>query len=345
MLGIEYILNEWSKPTITLTTEEVSDTLKDVILSCNIAINTTSDFLLFDKFEEELIQINKRFVKPWTLLRESIRVMNIQAMATNVKIVEECDHESRWDAPLTVHVDSTQFGVVVRNFLSNAIKFSKPETTITVSTRFQPSFTCDASVSELGKFRSPKNQTRSNSFDNLTPKGVLRVSVADQGCGIAEEHIKKLFQQYFQISPDILQSGKGSGIGLWLCKKIIELQDGVVGVSSDGVSQGSTFFFEFPCFDIGSDLFSPVNRLNKNKTNNFPSACASPQNDVVDSGQKYNILIVDDSILVCKMVQKILDEISYSNRISTSGDKAIKIIKAEVDFYDIVLLDYSMPEV
>jgi signal transduction histidine kinase len=337
-LGIEYILTEWSKSTITLTREDVFDTLKDVILSCNIAINTTNDFLLLDKFEEELIQINKRSAKPWTLLRESIRVMNIQALATNIKIVEECDNESSSDAPMAVHVDSTQFGVVIRNFLSNAIKFSKSGSTITVSTQFKSSFTSDSSVSVVETFRSPKNQTNANSFDNLKPKGILRVSVTDQGCGIAKENIHKLFKQFSQISPEILQNGKGSGIGLWLSKKIIELQDGIVGVSSDGDMKGSTFFVEIPCFDIGNNIFSPSNKLNKT---NFSYISASPQK-IPHIDKKFNILIVDDSMLVCKMVQKILDGITNSSRISTSGKIAEMIIKAEIDFYDIVLLDYNI---
>jgi len=62
-----------------------------------------------------------------------------------------------------------------------------------------------------------------------------------------------LFQQYVQFDANRLQGGKGSGLGLWICKTIVDLHGGCVGASSPGEGCGSTFFFEVPI----AELISP----------------------------------------------------------------------------------------
>lgn len=111
---------------------------------------------------------------------------------------------------------------------------------------------------------------------------IARVSVKDSGAGIAAADIKKLFGQYVQINAAKLQNGKGSGLGLWLSKTIVEMHGGYVGVESAGEGHGATFFFEIPVYEgvlpspvdsslagVSSPAVSPLAAARKGSVNLF----------------------------------------------------------------------------
>src|SRR4030042_339439 len=78
--------------------------------------------------------------------------------------------------------------------------------------------------------------------------GFWKVSVADNGCGIAEKHYEKIFQLFQTLSPrDEFES---TGIGLTVTKKIVELYNGKIWVESEPW-QGSAFFFTSPKQEMG----------------------------------------------------------------------------------------------
>ncbi len=66
-------------------------------------------------------------------------------------------------------------------------------------------------------------------------------------CFSLQANLPKLFGQYVQFDADTLQGGKGSGLGLWLSKAIVEMHGGVIGATSEGEGKGCTFFLEMPC--------------------------------------------------------------------------------------------------
>ena len=120
--------------------------------------------------------------------------------------------------------DHFQIEHVLANFCSNAIKFSKEGAPIEIS------------VSAVQK------DTEHIRFHSYT---FIRFSVRDCGPGIGVEDQKRLFQPFMQIRPQELQNGGGSGVGLHICKQIVELHGGWIGCESvEG--EGSTFFFVVP---------------------------------------------------------------------------------------------------
>jgi len=71
----------------------------------------------------------------------------------------------------------------------------------------------------------------------------VTVTVSDQGCGISPENQEKLFRNFVQIRPNTQQKGQGSGLGLALCKAVVDLHEGSnIGVRSEE-GRGSSFFF------------------------------------------------------------------------------------------------------
>ncbi len=74
------------------------------------------------------------------------------------------------------------------------------------------------------------------------------VSVIDSGIGIAEEHLKDVFEKFKQVGDTLTDKPKGTGLGLPICKRIIEHHGGKIGVSSQ-MGVGSTFVFKLPFLD------------------------------------------------------------------------------------------------
>ncbi len=112
-----------------------------------------------------------------------------------------------------VNVDQDKIGQVINNFISNAVKYSPTGSTINIA--------C------------------------VTMGRNAQVSVSDEGMGISSHDIDKLFDRYYRVEGQQMKSISGFGIGLYLCKEIIERHDGRIWVESE-LGKGSTFHFSLP---------------------------------------------------------------------------------------------------
>jgi signal transduction histidine kinase len=128
--------------------------------------------------------------------------------STNVSLV----FEEPGDIP-TIFTDDKKLSQILRNFISNALKFTLRGTVRVSAT--------------------------------LLPDERVRFSVSDTGIGIPAEHVGQLFQDYVQVDSAIQKRLRGTGLGLSLSKKLAEVLGGEVGVTSV-VGQGSQFFVTIP---------------------------------------------------------------------------------------------------
>jgi signal transduction histidine kinase len=71
--------------------------------------------------------------------------------------------------------------------------------------------------------------------------------VQDTGIGISPDDLQRLFQEFEQLEPSYTKRHQGSGLGLALCKRLVELHGGKIWASSEGEGRGSTFTFTIPC--------------------------------------------------------------------------------------------------
>jgi signal transduction histidine kinase len=99
----------------------------------------------------------------------------------------------------------------------------------------------------LSIFRSSQVEPARNpdDFSEMIP-GKLVIVVTDTGAGISVENQKRLFNEVIQFNPEKLQAGGGSGLGLWITSGIMNLHEGKVFVFSDGEGKGSSFTIEIP---------------------------------------------------------------------------------------------------
>lgn len=88
-----------------------------------------------------------------------------------------------------------------------------------------------------------KSSLVSPASQNFTA-GKLRIAVVDTGCGISDENQVRLFKEIVQFTPEVLQAGGGSGLGLYISSNIIQMHSGTIEVQSEGADRGSTFVIE-----------------------------------------------------------------------------------------------------
>jgi signal transduction histidine kinase len=201
---------------------------RDCKTSCDTAIQTLNDMLLYDKIQSKMITLDRTRVDIAHLVYDTVRIITLTAKGKDVKVELRHQLTSEDLLKLLCSADKFKLKQVINNFFTNALKFTPAHGVITVNMKLLNNFSYKSS--------SPKKGAN----------GVVRVEVHDTGAGISKENVHKLFGQYMQFNANQLQGGNGSGLGLWLSKAIIEMHDGIIGAVSEGEGCGSMFFFELP---------------------------------------------------------------------------------------------------
>src|SRR5262249_26967096 len=117
-------------------------------------------------------------------------------------------------APCTIKADADRLRQVFWNLLSNAVKFTSSGGRVDVTT--------------------------------ACPNGVVRVTVAGTGTGIAPEFLPHVFERFRQAEIGAARRHGGLGIGLAIVRELVELHGGTVHAASDGEGRGATFTIELP---------------------------------------------------------------------------------------------------
>ena len=148
------------------------------------------------------------------------------------------------------------------------------------------------------------------------------VTVRDDGPGIAPEHRRKIFDPYFTTK----EEGKGTGLGLAMCREIVRSAGGEIAVESE-VGVGSRFHVIFPCQEVAvvGDAGEPEAA---------PLSLELPRR---------NVLIAEDNEIVRNTLKKLLEQEGYYVLLAYDGEEAMRIIdffSGEIDF---VLSDGMMP--
>ena len=166
-----------------------------------------SDILSFEKTQADDLVLDS--VNLVAVGERVVRDMRRTIEDAGIHLATEFDMHSG-----DVMADEGRIEQVFNNLLGNALKFSPPGGTITVRV-------------------FPREQS-------------MRAEVADQGIGIPEDKLSRIFDRFYQVDLEARRRG-GVGLGLAICKKIVEAHGGRIGVTSQ-MGVGSTFYFELPSF-------------------------------------------------------------------------------------------------
>jgi CheY-like chemotaxis protein len=201
------------------------------------------------------------------------------------------------DAPLVVHADRTRLKQVIINLLSNAIKYNRMGGTVTVD--------CTVITAER-----------------------IRITVTDTGGGLAPEKLAQLFQSFNRLGQET-GAEEGTGIGLVVSKRLVELMNGVIGVDST-VGKGSVFWIElFSAAAVEIDG-EPV------ETNE------RTQPELPNGTRLRTVLYVEDNPANLKLVEQLIAR-RPDMRLLSAGDGLHGIEIARTSLPDVILMDISLP--
>lgn len=166
------------------------------------------------------------------------------------------------------------------------------------------------------------------------------VRIQDSGVGMTEEQIDALFGEFVQHNAAALQQGRGSGLGLFITKGIVERHDGQLEAFSGGLGQGSMFELQLPVFHVESS---------ENNTISGQSSEFGIPSDQVDDDHPsaLDILIVDDAATNRKLLRRLLERQGHRCEEAENGEVAVEKVqeaqRGDRIPFDTILMDYEMP--
>ncbi|WP_339786744.1 PAS domain S-box protein [Paenibacillus sp. FSL R7-0313] len=156
---------------------------------------------------------------------------------------------------------------------------------------------------------------------------VLDFAVQDTGIGIPADKLDQLFQSFSQLHPVINRKYGGTGLGLVISKRLVEIMGGSISVESiEG--EGSTFRFAVPAASVDASAEQTASQFHHDRTR---------QSDKV----AMRILVAEDHPVNRKILREYLEKLGYQADVCTNGVEAIDAISQNA--YDIVLMDIHMP--
>jgi DNA-binding response OmpR family regulator len=167
-------------------------------------------------------------------------------------------------------------------------------------------------------------------------KDEIIVSILDTGIGIALDDYAAVFEQFKQVGGDTLtDKPKGTGLGLPICKEIVEHHGGRIWLESE-VGKGSTFSFSLP-----------VINSKKEKPLHFDDLVKQLKEQMANSkfkviGKDATILVVDDDDSIRSLLQQELSDAGYLIEQATNGKEALESVRKNRP--DLIILDVMMPE-
>lgn len=302
--------------------EEDCHNLYLINMSARRLTNLVDDIMVFSKLKNGDIKLNKKAVNISKVVEIVFKLCEISISNKKLKLINLIDDNAPY-----VFADEGRVQQILYNLIGNAIKFTS-KGSITISYDVKGNF--------------------------------LEVSIEDTGIGIPKDKTDTIFNFFEQVD-GISDKYGGTGLGLYITKKLVELHNGSINVLSK-LNEGSRFIFTLPIIDIGDtpidnnvqsinvDKYNALEYKNSiiNDTDNFNELQAINSNiyfDKVDAliHNINKILIVDDEYVNLKVLEKYL--INYNTKVlnASNGQDALKILEENKDI-DLIILDMMMPD-
>jgi signal transduction histidine kinase/ActR/RegA family two-component response regulator len=192
----------------------------------------------------------------------------------------------------TVLGDVSRLGQIISSLLSNALKFTPSGGSVTIRSR--------------------------DSSDNQ-----IELEVGDTGIGIEPAFMARMFDAFEQREISLSRHFGGLGVGLTICKMLIDLHEGSIRPNSDGLGKGSTFTLTLPTTIVADhrDISSQ---------------------DTDSPAENLRVLLVEDDLLMARALEAMLRTLGHGGRVAGSGAEALRLL-GERNF-DLILCDIGLPD-
>ncbi|WP_333970093.1 aerobic respiration two-component sensor histidine kinase ArcB [Alteromonas mediterranea] len=248
--------------------------------------NIFNDIIDLDKLDRDKLELSLKTISLKDFTEELSSIIRLLAADKQLELETSINEP----LPRLVEIDGTRLRQILWNILFNAVKFTqKGHVSLSVSST------------------KPDGD-----------KAYVTFVIEDTGVGIPESEIDKIFAMYYQVDHPDHQSATGTGIGLAICKQMVDLMNGEIHVSS---KEGKGTRFE---------IVLPV------QISNSPMKVAQLQVTGL------NILLVEDIELNVMVAKALLEKLGQKVDVAMTGQEAID--KARANQYDLILLDIQLPD-
>ncbi len=284
----------------TVLTSAQKEYIDIIRISGEILLSVINDVLDFSKIESGNVELENLEFNLHTLIEDAVETIAASVYKKNIAIGTRIDS----NVPMKVMGDSTRIRQILNNLLGNAAKFT-----------------------EKGEISINAHVVKTRKEDRIyANKTLVLFEVNDTGIGVIPEVREKLFKPFSQGDISTTRKYGGTGLGLIISKRLVEMMGGVIDLESiPGV--GSKFWFTLP-FEIVS---AEVNRTD-----------VSFQNEL----QGVRVLCVDDNEINRKIIRYQLESWKMTCDTAASADEALLMLSESLKKnrpYELVISDYLMP--
>ncbi|MCL2664786.1 MAG: ATP-binding protein, partial [Defluviitaleaceae bacterium] len=276
----------------------------------NLLLNIINDILDFSKIEAGRLEIVPFVYDIPSLINDSVQINRLRYESKPLDFKLHVDENT----PLELIGDEVRVRQILNNLLSNAYKYTE--------------------AGEVGMIVS----SEAIDEDNV----MLVIEVNDTGQGMKEDQVQRLFDEYSRFNMETNRSISGTGLGMNITKRLIDMMNGEISVQSEA-GVGSVFTVRLPQKIAGAAICgSEV--ADKLKNFDFYNTGISKKAQIAHEYMPYGkILVVDDVESNIYVAKGLL--IPYGLNVETAGNgiEAIEMIKENGD-YDIVFMDHMMPK-
>jgi len=206
LLGITEYMAQYHKD---MSPDEVKDSVENIYRSSKKLYILILNLLEWSRLNTGRMEVEKTILNLNETCKEAVNLLNENASAKKIDLINKTSGD------ISITADKYMIDTILRNLISNSIKFTKPGGHIILS------------ALRLGD--------------------LAEVSVEDNGMGISEENQKKIFRIDAQYRRDGTANEKGTGLGLILCKEFVEKNNGTIRIESKE-NEGSKFIFTVPLY-------------------------------------------------------------------------------------------------
>ncbi|KAI5207503.1 hypothetical protein E4T39_01956 [Aureobasidium subglaciale] len=227
------------------TMDYIVESTQTIILCAQHQKRIINDILTLSKLDARLLEVTPTEVDPVETVKHALRLYQQECQNADIESAICVDQSYNSLAVDRVYVDPSRLLQVLINLLGNAIKFTQHQDQRKVTVTISASIQSPAMQSDGEQYFFPRASKKEPVFGTEWGTGeelFLHFSVNDTGVGLTNSEMKNLFLRFSQASPKTHVTYGGSGLGLFICKELAELQGGRIGVSSVP-GKGSDFKF------------------------------------------------------------------------------------------------------
>ncbi len=217
--------------------EKQREYVDNILVSGRHLLDLINDILDLSKVESGKMVLEPGSFVLRDILNSSLTLFKEKAMKHRITLSLDIEPS----ADIVIEADERKFKQIMFNLLSNAVKFTPDGGSVRVSARRVSGFEFGVSSSE----KSGTDNSQLATHNSQLHGNFVEISVADTGIGIKQEDIPKLFKEFTQLESAYIKKYEGTGLGLALTKRLVELHGGRIWAESE-YGKGSKFTFLIP---------------------------------------------------------------------------------------------------